>query len=210
MAATDVLELVGSIAGAVLAAGGSSLLVLSQYQAAQRKKQPVLVEAADWTKVVTAQKTFLTLLDDNIVAMSPSAQATDSYQRLSDIASTVNGWKGPSDVLEPILALREGRKAFMVYRSINTPLSHLDKITAREMRRHPPPPRPSGFRATLSSFIHSQGDSFRLILRSDVESRVRRIIKRLSRAQKYLVEISYLQPDPLLKPSPAPDPGTQP
>jgi hypothetical protein len=214
MAATDVLELVGSIAGAVLAAGGSSLLVLSQYQAAQRKKQPVLLKATDWTEVVSAQKTFLTLLDDKIVTMSPSAQATGSYQRLSDIASAVKDWKGPNEVLDPILALRQGRKAFTVYRSINTPLSHLDKLTAREMRRHPLQPRPGGFRTSLSSFIHGQGDSFRFILRSDVESRVRRIIKRLSRAQKYLVEISYLQPDLLLKPSlvkpsPAPDPGAQ-
>lgn len=210
MATTDVLELVGSVAGAVLAAGGSSLLVLSQYQASQRKKQPVLLEASDWTKVVSAQKTFLTLLDDYIVAISPSAQATESYQRLSNIASAVKRWKGPSEALEPILALREGRKAFKVYRSINTPLSHLDKLTAREMRRHPLQPLPSGFRTALSSYIHRQGDNFRLILRSDLESRVTRIIKQLSRAQKYLVEISYLQPDLLLKPKPgtAPDPGT--
>jgi hypothetical protein len=205
----DVLELVGSIAGAVLAAGGSSLLVLSQYQASQRKKQPVLLKASEWNEVVSAQRTFLTLLNDQVDAMSPSAQDAGLFERLSKLASTVEGWKGLTGPTEPILALREGRKAFKAYRSINTPLSHLHKLTSQEMRRHPPDRQPGGFGTSLSYYIHRRRDNFRSILGRDVESQVRRIIKRLSRAQRYLVEISYLQPSLLLKPNPAPDPQTQ-
>jgi len=119
--ASGVLELVGSIAGAVLAAGGSSLLVVAQYQASQRKKQPVLVEVADWNKVVSAQKTFLTLLEDHVVAISPPAQPTVLHQRLTELASTIKGLKGPSEPLEAILALREGRKAFKAYRFYQYP-----------------------------------------------------------------------------------------
>lgn len=203
---TGILELVGSIAGAVLAAGGSSLLVLSQYQASQRKKQPVLLEATEWTKVVNSQRTFLALLNEQVDAMSPSAQGTDLYQRVSELASTLEGWKGLSGPTEPILALREGRKAFKAYRSINTPLSHLARLTSQEMRRHDPQRAPT----SVSSYIHNRGDNFRSILRRDVESQVRRIIRHLSRAQRYLVEISYLQPSLLLKPNPAPDAETQP
>ena len=202
--ATDLLALIGTIAGAVIAAGGSSVLVFSQYQASQRKKQPVLVKATDWNEVISTQRHLLALVKDQIDALAPQVEDTNRYERVRRLRPVVDAWKDISDEsVDSILGLREGRKAFRAYRSSLISLRHLKEFISLENRYHPQESEPSVFPGRFGRFAHRMMHPIRWIFRRDIESYARAVINPLSRMQKNLIEISYLQPDLLLRPKPA-------
>jgi hypothetical protein len=192
--ATDALALVGTIAGALIAAGGSSLLVVSQYQAAKRKRQPVLVEADEWKEVISAQRVYLKFVEDVFTVLSRPRASSKQLSKYAALHKTLaDGWPVARKSPDRLLTLREGRKAFGAYRSLNTSLAYLRTYSEQEAQIHN-----GSQRAVLEILNHGAGHYVRLIFRKNADSYERRIIRQLSRMQKYLVEVSYLQPSPLV------------
>jgi hypothetical protein len=174
-------ETVGSIVVAAVAAAGSAVGIVMQYQGWRRKRQPVIADRADWQNVVSAQQEWLAHVETQLRLLSPAPDKVKLLARTDADNAAVNLWlKQPEENTSPLLRLREGRKALAAYRDLAAPFTHLRKLAdeANDDGR-----RVGRVRA-----------SWRRLARTDIASIEGRAIKSLLMVQKHLTEISYLQP----------------
>lgn len=206
------LQVIIAIVAAVAAVGASSLLVVAQYQNWRRRKQPVIADVEAWNEVISAQRAWLAhvhtvLRDLSRAPMTPKevdslweeveAEPESGYEtkerlraRLLIQAVELMPAKVPEDSL---LGISEGRQAFVAYRKASRRSRNL-----RDLARHIAYGQRSN--GPLNRLAQWSEEQWRRIVRRNMKSYAAKTRRSLTKTHKYLTEISYLQPELLLRP----------
>lgn len=195
---TGTLQVVASVLVAVLAAAGSSFLVFANYQAKRRERQPVISDLDQWRRIERAQESCLQHAQGQHRTLN-GALAANTARRRTDanraILAVAESRVQQIDHGGSLAKLREGRQASLAYVDFDRILSRLVTMTTAEEGipdEAAVPPGSERQKRRLLNQLARGGLANRGVLGVRVGQ------SSLSRAQKYLTEISYLQPVLLL------------
>jgi hypothetical protein len=163
---SETLTLVGAVAGSIVTVSGSAFGAWWTYEARRRNRSPVIVAEDVWIRIVGAQRTALSEVDDCLHAADPR----------------------PTQLLEQdrkqLLVLREGRQAVDLYyracRRVGRGYAH----RTWDWDEHP---------VLKVFFFWAYGPWLVWSVLSDWRRR-RGVRWRLRRAERSLTDISYLRP----------------